>query len=298
MASVLAASIAFAYLAGLIALESAQKVATQQAVLQELHDFLSTLKDTETGQRGYLLTGDEAYLEPFNTAQARLQSELDTLKSLGSTRHIPAERVATILRLTQERLSMLKEGVRRRRDQSFDAALNIIRTGRGKVLMDTIRKEVSEALAHERGELDQAEHRAKLAHIARTVIFLTVGILNLGFLAWVYRLTTLEMARREAVTQEVTRQKELFATTLASIGDGVIVTDDQGRAQRRGGTFNRLDPDGSRRPAAVQDLPDLQRINQAAGRESRRQSLGAGASRRVGQPYNPNVQRRSRDTDR
>jgi CHASE3 domain sensor protein len=61
---------------------SAQSLAQSVAVLAELESLLSTLKDAETGQRGYLLTGDERYLEPYTNARAELPGELQKARPL------------------------------------------------------------------------------------------------------------------------------------------------------------------------------------------------------------------------
>src|SRR5438105_13688414 len=65
----LAASVAVAYIVGLRALPLNRDVSRQSEVMRELELFVSALKDTETGQRGYLLTGDERYLEPYKHGQ-------------------------------------------------------------------------------------------------------------------------------------------------------------------------------------------------------------------------------------
>ena len=49
--------------------------------LRELDSFLSALKDAETGERGYLITGDERYLEPYEAASAAIPSKLSTLRA-------------------------------------------------------------------------------------------------------------------------------------------------------------------------------------------------------------------------
>src|SRR4051812_47094416 len=58
------------------------KVAFSQIVMDELDATLSTVKDAETGQRGFLLTGDEAYLEPYNTAVTSITEHLGKLRSM------------------------------------------------------------------------------------------------------------------------------------------------------------------------------------------------------------------------
>ncbi len=65
--------------------------------------------------------------------------------------------------------------------------------------------------------------------IVRTLVFVITGLINLAFLYWAYRRISTEVARRQTIANEVREQKELLSVTLASIGDGVIVTDEKAR---------------------------------------------------------------------
>src|SRR6266849_8880302 len=71
-ATLLVASILFTYFVGLAAIDRNRKVATQRSILQHLEHFISTVRDAETAQQGYLLTGDEHSLGPYNRAVARV----------------------------------------------------------------------------------------------------------------------------------------------------------------------------------------------------------------------------------
>ena len=53
-----------------------------QEVLETIDDVLSTMKDAETGQRGYIITGDERYLEPFRAAEATINQKVKALRDL------------------------------------------------------------------------------------------------------------------------------------------------------------------------------------------------------------------------
>ena len=68
----LAVSVLVAYIVGLRALELNRDLSRESEVIRELERFVSALKDTETGQRGYLLTGDERYLEPYKDGQTNV----------------------------------------------------------------------------------------------------------------------------------------------------------------------------------------------------------------------------------
>src|SRR4051794_40207730 len=99
VAGLMAGSLLFSYFVGKIAVESNSRVAARRATLQHLEQYLSSLKDAETGQRGYLLTGDATYLEPYRSARARLQSEGDVLRGHVARGELQPESLDALFRL-------------------------------------------------------------------------------------------------------------------------------------------------------------------------------------------------------
>src|SRR5436305_1603961 len=84
-AILLAGSMVSVYQVGLTVIRAEGKMENQLLVLDQVQDFGSTLKDAETGQRGFLLTGDEGYLFPYQHALTDLGTELGALRRLVST---------------------------------------------------------------------------------------------------------------------------------------------------------------------------------------------------------------------
>src|SRR6266702_566696 len=81
-ACLLAGSIGINYWTGLLAVESSRRLATQRAVIQQLEQVTSDLKDAESGHRGYLLTGENRYLEPYDVARRNVRKEITELQRL------------------------------------------------------------------------------------------------------------------------------------------------------------------------------------------------------------------------
>src|ERR1051325_10185378 len=98
-AALLLVSMIATYRAGLVAIHANRKMATELEVSRQLEDFLSTLTDIETGQRGYLLTADESYLEPYRAGLERLQSEKETIRQLRSIDGLNADRLNHVIAL-------------------------------------------------------------------------------------------------------------------------------------------------------------------------------------------------------
>ncbi len=228
-AILLVVAMAVAYGIGHAAIKASRKMAAQLLVLQQVDDVLSTVKDTETGQRGYLLTGDESYLEPYVNGLSRLKAELENLRQLGESGDLPKDKVARVIGLTRQKLAELDQTIRVRKEQGAEAALKIVQSGRGKEVMDQIRNEASEMQAGAQAKFAAATQRVERANAHRTIVFFGTGIFYLAFLFFTFRKLASEMKWREAAVTEAGQQRELFATTLTSIGDAVIATDREGK---------------------------------------------------------------------
>src|SRR5713226_5865159 len=114
-------------------------------VRTELADLLSELKDAETGQRGYIITGDESYLAPYQSALTAIKSTLDDVRRLTADNPNQQRRLTVISPLIETRLSELKESIDLRRNQGLDAATKFVVSGTGKTHMDQIRAIVAAA---------------------------------------------------------------------------------------------------------------------------------------------------------
>src|ERR1700679_1086180 len=130
---------------------SASRNLTQSVeVLGQLNTVLSTLKDAETGQRGYLLTGDESYLEPYSSAVAALPGEFSTLRGLMANRPQLQKRLEALESIANQKINELRQTVDLRRAGQASAALAIVHTDRGKILMDRLRAAIGDMDAAER----------------------------------------------------------------------------------------------------------------------------------------------------
>ena len=109
-------------------IENDHQVTHTHAVLESLAHLLSLMKDAETGQRGFLITGAAAYLEPYEKAVASLPAQLERLR-----------RVTVDRRLSRRKPAELKATIAARQSRGPTAAARIVATGEGKALMDQIR---------------------------------------------------------------------------------------------------------------------------------------------------------------
>ncbi len=113
------------------------------AVIHRSDALMSELRDAETGQRGFLLTGLESFLEPYNLALTLLPGDLATLRRLAV--HPDQQRnLDTLGPVTTQRLDELAQTLALKRAGQADAAAEIVRSGRGKLLMDRLRAVIAE----------------------------------------------------------------------------------------------------------------------------------------------------------
>ncbi len=129
--------------------ESNRMVAHTQEVLARLEHVLSLLKDAETGQRGFILTGEERYLGPFNAAVGELGNATDSLAALTRDNSTQQESIRQLVRLSGEKFEELRETIRLRREGGQAEVLAVVRSDRGKRVMDEIRSLVGRMEARE-----------------------------------------------------------------------------------------------------------------------------------------------------
>ncbi len=161
----------FAVLAGLLiltlTLASGQRrddalVTHTLDVQNRLVTVLSRLQDAETGQRGYIITGRDEYLEPYQTALGSLGSDLDGLAAATADNPVQRASMSRLRQLVGERLRHLRTGIElRRRGDARDAADYILQ-GAGKAAMDAARSQVADMRTEETRLLDIRLARSKI----------------------------------------------------------------------------------------------------------------------------------------
>lgn len=129
--------------------QAQQWVAHTFAVSGQLSACLSTLVDAETGQRGFLITGEERYLEPYAASRTAIDGHLQRLSDL--TRDNPDQQadIERVRALVDKKLGELARTIAVRRDAGLAAAQAIVATDQGKRTMDAIREVTDRMLARE-----------------------------------------------------------------------------------------------------------------------------------------------------
>ena len=228
VAVLLVTSFVFIFEIGTHAARVAANLLQRQSTVQRLEAIVTTAGDAETGQRGYLLTGDEKYLTPYTDALSAVHSRMSALRKAAAEGFISTGDVDKIDQLVSAKLSELAQTVDLKRQHRDQEAIAIVHAGQGMQLMDEIRNTCAQIIAAQQAQISADLGENIRDSKARSLLYAGGLIINLAFLGWVCRRIFAEMAARDAITKEIDDQREYLDVTLASIGDGVIVTDAKG----------------------------------------------------------------------
>ena len=213
--------------AGFVTYRAAQDLSRASQALVHTKDVtlalertLSMLRDAETGQRGYLLTGQPEYLEPYMSGLTQIRDHLDKLVGLMGNDPDAERSLTRLSELVRLRIELLHEGVALTQTGEPDAT----REGRmleGKSRMDLVRGVIAEMQLEQEERLSRqlvAFNVARTATIRTAIVTTLVAIAVLGVLLYI--------VRRDSARVRVSEER--LATTLRSIGEGVIATDANG----------------------------------------------------------------------
>ena len=241
------------------------------------NQLLSDVTDAETSQRGYTLTGDADFLEPYLAISGGLGDHLQQLRQLTL---IPAaqQHLESLAPLLDAKMAELAQVIELRRQHDLASAIVSISGGQGKQLMDAIRTQMKGFMHIEESALVQQEAAFQSNMRDLFAIIVTSSLVTLLFAIWfailIYRetqqkakhLVLLETQQLLKVQEQMNVQlqqtnsaletsEEKLTVTLNSIGDAVIATD-AGSAgdffEPSCRTAHRLEEGGSPWPASRQ----------------------------------------------
>ena len=184
-------------------LESAnQQISAALHVEATLHATLALIIDAETGQRGYLLTGNSEYLTPYNNALPKLDDAFKELREL-QAQHGSARQRESLGRLNQlvgKRLSELEAAIALYKKDGIEAVSALLDTGIGRRTMDEIRSEVEGMAALNRRQVAEATSRwaSDIAFARLGMQLMTAFTVALLLVVWL-------LARRDAQQREAHR---------------------------------------------------------------------------------------------
>lgn len=140
-------------------------------VREGLARLLSTVTDAETGQRGFLITGDDTFLEPYHGAVAEIDHSYSEVQKLTSDNPAQQQRLAKLRPFIDGKLDRLRRTIDLRRNEGFEATRDVVLDGEGKEIMNKVRAGIA-AMDDAESALLEARHREaeESAQTARRVI--------------------------------------------------------------------------------------------------------------------------------
>ena len=163
------------------------KVRRSYVMIVALSELTSVIKDAETGQRGYLLTGVDAYLEPYRTADASIPNLIKQLRDLTADSPNQQRRLAQASSLIEAKMAELKQTIDLRRTQGFAAAVKIVETNQGKIYMDRLRRVVADMSDQETTSLREGKARVDSSASLSEIIIIVASLCALalaGVIGW------------------------------------------------------------------------------------------------------------------
>lgn len=159
--------------------DTSKSVTHTHEVLENISEMLSLLKDAETGQRGYIITGDQPFLEPYNNALNGLPKVVEKLRTLTADNPNQQKRIGQAEPLVKAKLEELQQTIDLRRKGDVAQVAQIVRGGAGKKFMDDLRavatqmeQEERELLAKRAEEVEAAASSAQKTIIYGTLLCL------------------------------------------------------------------------------------------------------------------------------
>ncbi len=125
-------------------IENDRWVTHTHEVRTKLADLISSLKDAETGQRGFVITADENFLEPYSRSLPEITRTFSELRALTSDNDVQQRRLSSLQPLIDAKLAELKRTIEIRRSAGFEPTMKVVAVGEGKALMDQMRHLITE----------------------------------------------------------------------------------------------------------------------------------------------------------
>jgi len=171
-----------------------------------LNDLKQTILDAETGQRGYLLTGDERYLEPYTNAINQVNQQLDLLRQIFTPYREQLAEFGLMSRHISRKLAELDLSIRMRREDKEEAWRFILTTDVGKEHMQAIRDQTTKLAAASIRNMEQGH-----AQIKQTLLLSRIGVSILaivGLLAFYMYLLQTRALFNAGIREQQSLQRE------------------------------------------------------------------------------------------
>ncbi|HYS13801.1 MAG TPA: CHASE3 domain-containing protein, partial [Burkholderiaceae bacterium] len=211
---------------------TAGRVAHTREVIGALELVLRLNVDAESGVRGYVIAGDEAFLDPFVKAKDELPPALLHLRAITADNPAQQERLADLERQVNEHMQFRAAITELARTERPEASRRQLQDGEGKQRVDAIRASVGALRAVEDDLLQQRVVASNAADRRAQLTLAILAALTVALVLGTYVVLRRALNARVLAEQALRESEESLAITLGSIGDAVLATEVQGHVTR------------------------------------------------------------------
>ncbi len=194
------------------------------AVLSALDGVESTVNEARLEERSFLIGGDGADLKAFEATEKAASTEVDRIAGLVSDNALQSPRVGELRSAVQATFQELRQGITARQSGGPAGAAELRMPS--AATLERVLAEMRRAESGLLAERDQNSTASLQMVIGSSLLAAALGLL---MIAVIHRLVVRAAVERAHASEAVAEERERFRVTLRSIGDAVIVTDDQGR---------------------------------------------------------------------
>lgn len=167
-----------------------------EEVIGELSDTLSNVKDAETGQRGFIITRNERYLEPYYASIGKVDANIKRLREMITDNPSQEQRLNALEQKINERMVTLKANLELRRSAELDAVRETNLLDQGMTQMDAVRQAAAEMIGDEKRLLDRRTEEARISGRNTILTFVISNLLVFALFAAIYYLIKRDTAER------------------------------------------------------------------------------------------------------
>ena len=208
--------------------QNALSVAHAFEALDRLANLRSKFTDIENGLRGFLLTGDEAMLEPYLNAVSSWRGLQERITTLVAGDADQKHRLSALNTTLEDRVENAEQIIQIGKERGIHAARPLFFQEPGEEIIGSIQDQMDEIEAIENQRLRQQQARSLRNYRLATASVIAISLLATSLLLYAWRYRKKEIASQARFSELLFIEKEWFRITLNSIGDGLMATDGNG----------------------------------------------------------------------
>lgn len=186
-----------------------------RAEIAGLQEILFEITDAETGRRGYVITGQEQFLRPYNRATSTIEKQLKQLQQRFSNDALNEQRQFNELKsMVIQRLSLLEQSINLKKQHESDDDIQIALNAQGKALQEQIRALITE-IQNKKGQELRLKAEQSTVQATRTIAVILAGFcLSLTIFLWVYYLLSRQIIQRQQAEAALAKSEKRLRTII------------------------------------------------------------------------------------